>query len=60
MLPEYHKGQLCIYRFLLCQEGFCSECALHKQHKRNKSLKNKELSQGKLIEESQGRVLVVS
>ncbi len=26
---EFHKGGLCIHRFQLCQEGFCSECIIH-------------------------------
>ena len=26
---EYHKGQLCAYKPLLCQEGFCSECIIY-------------------------------
>jgi hypothetical protein len=25
---EYHKGQLCSYGPILCQEGFCSECII--------------------------------
>jgi hypothetical protein len=27
--PEYHKGQSCAYREILCQEGFCSECIIY-------------------------------
>jgi hypothetical protein len=25
---EYHKGQPCVFKPLLCQEGFCSECII--------------------------------
>ena len=24
----YHKGQLCIVDFLLCQEGYCANCQI--------------------------------
>jgi hypothetical protein len=24
-----HKGGLCQHKFLVCQEGFCSECMIH-------------------------------
>lgn len=27
---EYHKGQPCIYKPILCQEGHCSECYIHR------------------------------
>jgi len=30
MLQEYHKGGLCVHKMLLCQEGYCSECYIHK------------------------------
>jgi len=26
---EYHKGELCAYNSVLCQEGFCSECIIY-------------------------------
>jgi len=26
-----HKGGLCIYKFLLCQETYCSGCYIHNQ-----------------------------
>jgi hypothetical protein len=25
---EYHKGQPCVFKPLLCQEGYCSECII--------------------------------
>ena len=25
---EYHKGQPCVFKPLLCQEGFCNECII--------------------------------
>ena len=25
---EYHKGQPCVFKPILCQEGFCSECII--------------------------------
>jgi hypothetical protein len=25
---QYHKGQLCVYGSLFCQEGYCSECEI--------------------------------
>ena len=30
MLYEYHKGGLCIHKMMMCQEGYCSECYIHK------------------------------
>lgn len=24
-----YKGSLCQHRFMICQEGFCSECMIH-------------------------------
>ena len=29
---EYHKGQLCSFKPLLCQEGFCAECIISHEH----------------------------
>ncbi len=26
---EYHKGEPCVYKAVLCQEGYCSECAIY-------------------------------
>lgn len=26
---EYHKGQPCVFKPLLCQEGFCCECIIY-------------------------------
>ncbi len=28
---EYHKGQLCRFKPLLCQEGFCAECIISRE-----------------------------
>lgn len=25
-LEDYRKGQVCLYRAMLCQEGYCSSC----------------------------------
>ena len=47
--PEYHKGQLCIHKFMLCQEGFCSECAIHYQHKQNELSLDDKLNTDKLV-----------
>lgn len=30
-LPINHKGLFCIYKTLLCQEGYCSECEIYKR-----------------------------
>ena len=30
MQQEFHKGGLCVHKMLLCQEGYCSECQIHK------------------------------
>jgi len=38
MYREYHKGQLCIHGFILCQEGFCHACAIHQKYQRQKAL----------------------
>jgi hypothetical protein len=26
---EYHKGEWCLYRALVCQEGFCCGCQVY-------------------------------
>ena len=31
MCQEYHKGQPCVYKPILCQEGYCSECDIYYQ-----------------------------
>jgi len=28
---EYHKGRTCKYKPIICQEGYCSECAIYYQ-----------------------------
>ena len=25
---EYHKGSLCMVKYQICQEGYCSECRI--------------------------------
>ena len=29
MNVEYHKGYPCVYKAILCQEGYCSDCAIY-------------------------------
>ena len=41
---EYHKAQLCIHKFMICQEGFCSECDIHAQHERHMKQLGRELT----------------
>lgn len=31
MYLEYHKGQPCVYKPILCQEGYCFKCAIFYQ-----------------------------
>jgi hypothetical protein len=38
---EYHKGQICNFKPIMCQEGFCSECLIYQE---NLSQKNRYLS----------------
>jgi hypothetical protein len=26
---EYHRGEPCVYKPLLCQEGYCSNCEIY-------------------------------
>lgn len=33
---ETMKGKLCPYKFLLCQEGFCSDCQIYLDYKKEK------------------------
>jgi CheY-like chemotaxis protein len=40
---EYHKGHICIYQPILCQEGWCSGCAIYQ----DRSIEN-----GSLIEQN--------
>jgi hypothetical protein len=49
MDTEYHKGQLCIYKFMLCQEGFCSRCAILHEHQKNKISIDVDLYTKKLV-----------
>ena len=28
---QYHKGSFCINESIFCQEGYCSECEIHKR-----------------------------
>ena len=60
MFAEYHKGQLCTYKFLLCQEGFCSECAIASQSQPDRKLKDRELNSGRLIKANSTPQLVAS
>jgi hypothetical protein len=27
---EYHKGRICLFKYQICQEGYCSQCHLYK------------------------------
>ena len=29
MNMNYHKGYPCVYKAILCQEGYCSDCAIY-------------------------------
>ncbi len=29
---EYHKGRLCVFKYMLCQEGYCARCVIFRQH----------------------------
>jgi hypothetical protein len=60
MYTEYHKGQLCIHRFILCQEGFCSECAIHQQYQRREIPVEEEIDSRKLVKARRKEHLVVS
>ena len=33
---EFHKGSPCVYKAILCQEGWCSECFIFQKHSINK------------------------
>lgn len=37
---DYYKGQYCVYKPILCQEGYCSECAIYYSSLRHSALKN--------------------
>jgi hypothetical protein len=60
MYPEYHKGQLCIHKFILCQEGFCSECAIHYQYQQHNKPVDEELDPKKLVKARRKEELVIS
>lgn len=60
MYPEYHKGQLCIHKFMLCQEGFCSECSIHYQYKQYKTPVEEELNPKNLVKAKRKEQLVIS
>jgi len=29
MNMDYQKGYTCVYKLILCQEGYCSDCAIY-------------------------------
>jgi len=29
---EYHKGEICRFTSILCQEGYCQDCMIHLQN----------------------------
>ena len=37
MNMEYHKGYPCVYKPILCQEGFCSNCAVYFEKSKGKA-----------------------
>lgn len=30
-VSSYHKGELCRYKPIICQEGYCSDCQIYKE-----------------------------
>ncbi len=42
MNMEYHKGYPCVYKAILCQEGYCSGCAIYLEKSRGWDWPNEE------------------
>ena len=42
MHVEYHKGYPCVYKPILCQEGYCSDCAVYLEKSRGRAWVNEE------------------
>ncbi len=42
MNMEYHKGYPCVYKAILCQEGYCSDCAIYLEKSRGWDWVNEE------------------
>jgi hypothetical protein len=42
MVYQYHKGSFCVYKPIICQEIYCSECGIHTEKDSNddKKLEN--------------------
>ena len=34
MNMDYHKGYPCVYKAILCQEGYCSDCGIYLEKSR--------------------------
>jgi len=49
MCLEYHKGQPCVYKPILCQEGYCSECDIYYQSLLHSELATKGTDEKNLI-----------
>ena len=60
MHPEYHKGQLCVYQLILCQEGYCSECAIHYHYQGHRTPADEALNPKKLVKARRKEQLVSS
>ena len=58
MLQEYHKGGLCVHKLLMCQEGYCAECHIHKTAMHLKDIDALHIKNS--VKEGHSRVLVSS
>jgi len=46
MCVEYHKGYPCVYKPILCQEGYCSDCAVYLEKSRGRAWVDEEIDVG--------------
>ena len=35
---QYHKGNLCLYKSIICQEGYCSGCFIYLEKSQQRDL----------------------
>ena len=55
---EYHKGYPCVFKAILCQEGYCSDCAIYLEE--TQDWVNEETSIKNIVEEKWSKSIAYS
>ena len=50
MCMDFHKGMPCVYKPILCQEGYCSECSVFHDSLQHSGLMNEHINAENLVE----------